>query len=229
MLMSVAPSYQNLQRISEVFEENGKEYILVLLKSGKQKQVRWYPEKNEQLAFDARHAFGFDEAGYITLFKGDIEEVEKWAYETDPCRARYNLLFGWFLPSRLPLENLPPTIIPVRLTWKEISENNVIKDDNFIMSYIKNLLYEKNESVYQGQVNEWLERDVTVIKNVTTTTHYGETHIHTFIDNNKNIYVWMTATKNLEEGQHLRMRMKVKEHKEVQNIQQTIVYYCKVM
>lgn len=226
--MAVAKSYETLERIGEPFEENNKMYIIVVLKSGKQKKVRWYDEPPAKLPFDARHAFGFDEAGYITLFKGDNKVIENWAYETDPCRARYNLLFGWYNPSWLPVENLPDSVTPVRLNWEEISENNVIRDYSEVIAHVNSLLYEPNTSRFQGQPNDWLEKEVTIRQNVDVESRYGGSHMHIMEDADGNVYVWNTASKNLPVDSKYMMKMKVKEHQEYKGTQQTIVYYCKI-
>ena len=46
--MSVAPSYQTWARASEPYEKNNKMYILVINpKTNTEKEVRFYPEKDE--------------------------------------------------------------------------------------------------------------------------------------------------------------------------------------
>ena len=44
-----------------------------------------------------------------------------------------------------------------------------------------------------------------------------------------NMYIWETGTKNFEVGMALKLRMKVKAHKEVKGEKCTVVWYCKVV
>lgn len=217
-------------------------------------QVRWYTEsqrasmdraaekraeakaekkEERRIKFAARNAFGFCEAGYITLFKGDNNIINDWAHETNPCRARYNTLFGWFCPSKLEIVNLPDSITPVKLNWNMVQdptdpEGLSIKDDDTVKKIIRELLGEINHSQYQGEVNEWLEKEVTVDKNISLDGHFGNSHMHIMHDAEGNEYVWNTASKNIEAGSKILLRMKVKEHKEYNGVKQTIVYYCKM-
>ena len=45
--MSVAPSFQNLEKVGSPFIENGREYIYVICKNGNKRKVRWYDEGKE--------------------------------------------------------------------------------------------------------------------------------------------------------------------------------------
>ena len=59
-------------------------------------------------------------------------------------------------------------------------------------------------------------------------SQFGISHMHIMLDADGNEYVWTTASKSLEEGSTVHMRMKVKDHKEYKGVKQTIVYYCKI-
>ena len=76
------------------------------------------------------------------------------------------------------------------------------------------MIYEPSKSEFQGEVNTWLEKEVKIVKNITFDSTYGKSHMHVMEDADGNIYVWSTASKNLEEGKTLMLKMKVKEHKE---------------
>lgn len=222
--------------------------------SGKEvKEVRWYTDKQREaldraaekrataktakveerrVKFAARNAFGFGEAGYITLFKGDRQAINEWAHETSPCRARYNEYFEWFCPSTLAYENLPESITPIKLTWDEVRdtadpENLTMKDGAIVRDYVNSLIHDASVSQYQGEVGEWIERTVTIIKNVFSENRYGGCHFHVMEDENQNVYVWSATSKSIEEGTTVKMRMKVKDHQEYQRTFQTVVYYCK--
>lgn len=217
-------------------------------------EVRWYTNKQREaldraaekraaakeakiqerhFKFAARNAFGFGEAGFITLFKGDSTILNEWAHETNPCRARYNTLFGWFCPSKLEIVNLPAEITPIVLKWDDVRnlndpENLTMRDDAEVSKLIHELLDDLSKSEYQGEVGDWLEREVTIKKNVPVDGRFGESRVHIMEDTDGNEYVWITASKNLEVGYKCIMRMKVKEHKEYNGVKQTVVYYCKM-
>lgn len=217
-------------------------------------EVRWYTDKQREaldraaekraaakeakiqerhFRFAARNAFGFGEAGFITLFKGDSTILNEWAHETDPCRARYNTLFGWFCPSKLEIVNLPAEITPIVLKWDDVRnlndpENLTMRDDAEVSKLIHELLDDLSKSEYQGEVGDWLERKVTIKKNVPVDGRFGESRVHIMEDADGNEYVWITASKNLEVGYKCVMHMKVKEHKEYNGVKQTVVYYCKM-
>ena len=65
----VAPSYVNLATVGDVFEKDGKHYIKVILKSGKEKEVRAYEAKEEKSSIDfskVTHVF-YDEYKELAL------------------------------------------------------------------------------------------------------------------------------------------------------------------
>lgn len=224
--------------------------------SGREKmKVRWYTDKQREaldraaekrnaakavkveerrVKFAARNAFGFGEAGFITLLKGDQNVINEWAHETDPCRARYNTMFGWFCPSTLAIENLPDGVELVRLDWDKVadesdSEHLSIKDEADVKAAIRELVGEpESQSEYQGEINDWLEEKVVIKRNIAVDNRYGSTHMHIMEDERGNIYLWSTASKDLPESSEYNMRMKVKDHKEYNGEKQTIVYYCKI-
>lgn len=217
------------------------------------KEVRWYTDKQREaldraaekraaakavkqeerrVKFAARNAFGFGEAGFITIFQGDQKVLNEWAHETDPCRARYNTLFGWFCPSTLPIENLPESVKPMRLEWDmvrnpEDEENLTMREDEYVISLVNFLTSVPSKSTYQGEIGNWIQKDVTVTKNIAVDSRYGDSHMHILEDADENVYVWTTASKNYSEGIELHLKMKVKDYKEYKGVKQTIVYYCK--
>ncbi len=213
------------------------------------KEVRWYTDaqraaldraaekragiaqikkEERRIKFAARNAFGFGEAGFITLFRGDNNVLNEWAHETDPCRARFNLLFGWFLPSRMTAENLPEGIEMVRLDWDKVCINELeIKPDDEVKAVIRELIGPTSKSIYQGEVGQWIERELTVRKQFRSDSRYGDKYTHVMIDSEGNVYQWATGSKNFPEGSIIHLKMKVKEHKEVSDEPRTIVWYCK--
>lgn len=101
----VAKSYQGLPR-SKPFEENGKEYVYVVTKSGLEKKVRWYAEP---LGVIDKKALGY-EKGYIMAASGAEEELVRLG-------ARYAVPVGWFFPGGS--EPNDEKIALKRLNWEE--------------------------------------------------------------------------------------------------------------
>ena len=203
----------------------------IIAKTEKQEERRKY--------FAARNAFGFGPDGYITLYKGDQEKIadyfKSFTIDDQGHRAAwYNLIFLWYTPSKIAVPtDIPEGIEPIRLEWSQVRdtedpEDLQMRDSEEVKAYVKTLIYAPSKSEYQGEKNEWLERNVTVKKNIAIESHYGSSHMHILEDADGNIYVWTTASKNLEEGSTIQMKMKVKDHQEYNGTKQTIVYYCKV-
>ena len=103
-----------------------------------------------------------------------------------------------------------------------------MKDHAIVRKYVYTLIHGVSKSEYQGEKDTWLEKDVTIKKNIALNSQYGDSHMHIMEDADENVYVWTTASKNLEVGSTVHMKMKVKEHKEYDGVKQTVVYYCKV-
>jgi len=225
--------------------------------SGKQSQtVRWYSdaqraamdraaekraadkaerEEEHRIKFAARNAFGFGEEGYIFLVHGNNERIKEWREDLPEHTVWYNEIFGWFIPATREYDGLefPADIHFIKLDWetirnKEDKENLEMIPHDEVRKIVEKLIYEPSKSEYQGEVNTWLEKEVTITKNIALDSNYGESHMHIMEDADENVYVWTTASKNIEEGKKIILRMKVKEHKEYKGVKQTIVYYCKM-
>ena len=184
--------------------------------------------------FAARNAFGFGEEGFITLLSGNNDEIKAWRDTLPQHTIFWNTIFGWYIPSTNEVE-IPSNIKATRLEWEAIkeptdNESLTMKDNAVVKDYVEKLLYSvvDSKSEYQGEKNDWIERDVTVMQNYTSETRYGINHMHIMQDADENVYVWGTASKNLEIGTQCHMKMKVKDHQEYKGIKQTVVYYCKI-
>lgn len=191
-----------------------------------------------RVKFAARNAFGFGELGFITLYKGDMQVISDFfkSFTIDEAGHRaawYNTIFHWYTPSKMDVpENLPEGVEAVRLDWDDVrdetdEENLQMKDNEFVEAYVNSLISEPSKSEYQGNVGEWLVKTVTVTKNVALNSRYGESHMHILEDEDGNVYVWTTGSKNIEADRVITLKMKVKDHKDYKGIKQTIVWYCK--
>lgn len=223
--------------------------------SGKEKlNVRWYTDaqraamdraaekrkgiqaakaEERRIKFAARNAFGFGDAGYITLIWGNNETIKEWRDELPQHTVWYNEIFGWFIPSGREPAEIPTELNKFHLGWEcvcnpEDPENLEMRDKEEVRKYIQTILYGESKSEFQGTPNEWLEKEVVIKSNIVFDSHYGETHMHVMEDSDGNVYVWSTASKSLEENKTYTIKMKVKEHKEYKGVKQTVVYYCKV-
>jgi len=283
--MAVAKSYENMEILSQPFEDEGKMYVKVKGKcprcggsghysynqmdgtrcygcmgSGiKTMTVRWYTDKERaaqdraaerraekataakearRVKFAARNAFGFGELGFITLYKGDSQVISDFfkSFTIDEAGHRaawYNTIFHWYTPSKMDVpENLPEGVEAVRLDWDDVrdetdEENLQMKDNEFVEAYVNSLISEPSKSEYQGNVGDWIVKTVTVTKNVALNSRYGESHMHILEDEDGNVYVWTTGSKNIEADRVITLKMKVKDHKDYKGTKQTIVWYCK--
>ena len=218
--------------------------------SGKENmEVRWYTDKERAaqdraaekraekkkieaekraVRFKARNAFGFGEAGYITLVIGEHDVIQSWRDELPEHTVWYNEIFHWFIPSdRTPVE-IPSNLKTIKLDWDSIKINDLeMRPRKEVEEYVSSLVYEPSKSTYQGEVGTWLIKDVVIKSNIELDSHFGLSHMHVMEDEDGNVYVWTTASKNIAAGTALHMKMKVKEHKEYKGTQQTIVFYCK--
>lgn len=192
-------------------------------------------DEERRIKFAARNAFGFGEEGYIFLVYGDNERIKKWREELPEHTVWYNETFGWFIPATREYDGLefPEDIHFSKLEWETVKDKNdkeqlQMMDKEEVRKIVEQMIYEPSKSEFQGEVNTWLEKEVKIVKNISLSSNYGDSHMHIMEDNDENVYVWTTASKNLEEGKTYTIKMKVKEHKEYKGTKQTIVYYCKV-
>lgn len=223
--MSVAPSFTNLERLSEPFEENGKEYILVKTKSGTTRKVRWYEEPMKKIR-PLKEVLGFTK-GYITIFKGDTYSLLEWFQEST---ARYHKFWGWYFTSEEELPEIPAGITPIQLKWEDVAfvDEDQLRPESQIKEHIDSLMYDPSPSKWQGEVGDRLEKVLTVTKAIPIEGYYGNSTMHVFSDPEENVYVWTTAAKTLEVGKTYIVRGSVKEHKMFKNIPQTILTRCAI-
>ena len=236
--MPVARTYEKYPIEGEVYKKDGKNYVKVRAKSGL-KEVRWYSdaerarmdkaagitEKKDIMDFNARHAFGFGEKGYITLYKG--KNVEEWA-NRDRTNIWFNLTFLYYTPSKFESPEILTDVTPVRLNWVDVQDHDDrMKPHEEVKKIVEALLYEEGMSKFQGNVNDWLQKTVTVTEKKTNETHFGTKHTYTLEDSEGNAYIWETGAKDYPHNKTISLKMKVKEHKEIKGTKTTVVWYCK--
>ena len=241
--MPVAKTYQSYETLGEPFQENKRWYVNITTTKGI-KKVRWYsdaeyarmyPDDNpakDLMDFNARHAFGFDEKGYITIYKGDPELIKRWV-ENDHTNIWYNLTFQYYTPSKFPTPKVLNGIEPIQLKWEDVMDHDDrMRPHEEITKMVNNLISVRTSSyagTYQGEEGTWLEKEVVIKENLAREDHFGEKHTHFMCDAEGNTYVWETGAKNLEVGMAVKLKMKVKAHKEINGEKCTVVWYCKVV
>lgn len=238
--MPVAKSYEQMTIQGEPFNENGKMYVNVLASKGI-KKVRWYSETEYKRMypdaiikttsdFNARYAFGFREEGFITIYKGNEEDIRAWAQAEWPPKAWYNLLFHFYTPGFMPIINLPKTITPIKLTWNEVKVNDTqMKPNDEVSKYVLERISDvaSHTSMFQGAKDEWLQKIVTITKKKSNEGHFGTKHTYNLMDVEGNTYIWETGAKDYPCNASFNLKMKVKDHKEIDGEKVTIVWYCK--
>lgn len=233
--MPVAKTYSKFELSGEPFKENGRMYVNVIAPKGI-KKVRWYSDaeykrmypdeiiENDIMDFNAYHAFGFDYGGFITIYKGDIETFAKEHREY----FWYNLIFDYYTPSSIEIPELPTSITPIQLKWEEVRAHDTkMRPHDEVRKIVESYIYTKIESKYQGEVNEWLQETVTIREKTSKESRFGTKHTYTLVDAEGNSYIWETGTKDYTRNTTVSLKMKVKEHKEIDGVPTTVVWYCK--
>ena len=224
--MATAPSFANLERLSEPFEENGKEYILVKTKSGTTRKVRWYEEPMKKIR-PLKEVLGFTK-GYITIFKGDTYSLLEWFQDST---ARYHKFWGWYFTSEEELPEIPAGITPIQLKWEDVAfvDEDQLRPESQIKEHIDSLMYDPSPSKWQGEVGDRLEKVLTVTKAIPIEGYYGNSTMHIFSDPEENVYVWTTAAKTLEVGKTYAIRGTIKQLSVYKNQKQTILTRCTIL
>ena len=233
----VAKSYQALEVVGDVYTSKGRQYVQVRTKTGILKQVRWYsdaeyakmyPEDvrpNSTQLKTQKEILGFDN-GYITIFKGNTFEDKEY-FKTNS--ARYTRLWGWYFISTEPLpDDIPEDVEPVQLPWELVgNEDGTLKNEAAITAAVESIIYEPDESEWQGEVGEKIEVVVTVEKAIQLDGYYGPSTMHIFRDYDGNCYVWTTAARSWEAGTEHHIAGTIKELKQYKGTKQTVLTRCR--
>lgn len=238
----VAKSYQSLEQLSDIYAINSKKYVKVRLKSGAEKQVRWYsdieyaklyPEDkvtaaapiNDPYYRPQKDVLGF-ENGYITIFKGDTYNNLEW-FQASP--ARYTRYWGWYFGSNQEIPaDLPSDVEPMRLDWALVGNDEtgrLIPEDQ-IKPIVEGLMFDEQPGEWVGSVGERLDLVLTVKRALDLESQYGRSTLHTMSDEAGNIYIWSTAAKHWEVGSVRHIRGTVKDHSIFRGQKQTVLTRC---
>lgn len=235
----VAKTFQSLEILDEPHAVGGKPalYVTVRTKTGGTRVVRWYSDKEYAKMYPGeapaatqplrplKEVLGF-EKGYITIFKGNTYEDRDY-FKLNA--ARYHKLWGWYFIStdELPTD-IPEDVTPIRLNWEDIStDDNTLKNDAAITAAVESLIYEPDNSEYQGEVGDKLELVVVVEKAVDLDGYFGRSRMHIFRDYDGNCYVWTTSARSWEPQTEHHIIGTVKDHKLYKGTKQTVLTRCK--
>lgn len=238
----VAKSYQSLEQVGEPYIKNGRQYVQVRTKSGTLKQVRFYTEKeylkmypDEKIETEdkiirfkqQKEVLGFGDEGFITIFKGNTYEDKEYFKES---KARYARMWGWyFISTDVIPDDLPKDVEPIRLPWNLVgNEDGTLKNEDSVTAAVESLIYEPDISEYQGKVGDRLDLVLTIESAISLDGYYGPSTLYTMRDEEKNIFIWITASTKikLEEQENYHLKGTVKEHKFYKGKKQTILTRC---
>lgn len=233
----VAKSYQGLEQICEPYTVNDRMYVKVRTKSGTEKQVRAYSEKEflrlwgdiapqaqSSSTKSLKEVLGFTK-GYITIFTGETYAALEWFRYSS---ARFHKLFGWYFTSTEELpQDVPSCIEPKQLLWAKVAkDDNTLLPDAAVLAAVNELVYPPSTSQFIGEVGERIERILTVKRAIPIEGNYAPSTMHIMVDEEGNEFVWVTSARTLEQGMIYNVRGTVKAHKVYQNIRQTILFRC---
>ena len=228
--MSVAPSFQKYPIADKPYEKNNRWYVHIQYPDGHLREVRWYPEAEEEVAMkrirSVKEVLGFSE-GYITIFKGDTYPLLEWFQNST---ARFHKLWGWYFVSEDELPQIPAGIEPIQLKWEDIvfADEDQLRPESQIKEHIDSLMYEDSPSRWQGEVGDRITRTLTVTK-ITELEggYYGPSTFYLFTDG-ENEYCWTTAAKKLELGKTYEVVGTIKALQKYKGKEQTVLTRCRV-
>lgn len=232
--MPVAKSYQSFKIDGEPFTTNGRQYV----KLSNGKTVRWYSDSEYKKLYpeavsiekpkrSLKDILGF-EKGFITIFKGETYPHLEWFQASI---ARYNKVWGWFIPSEIEVpQDVPVELEAKQLLWSEIAaDDNTLHAESIIAAAVDELLCDESPSVFIGTVGDRIEIEVVVKKAIESNGYYGRSTFHIFETDDGNILTWSTATKNLSVGKRYKLRGTIKDHDTYKKCKQTVLTRCAIL
>lgn len=240
--MPVAKSYKDLEQVGEPFDKNNKQYVKIIGKNGKEREVRWYsweeylklyPEEKPPYETGLcggrklntlKNVLGFCD-GFITLVRGDTESMRVWLSEQG---ATYRTFWGWAFESDKKIPILPTGLRTYSLQWADVSlDDDHLKPQDQIEEHINSLIFGLSPSKWQGQLGERLSLQLTVKQIIELTKGvYGTSYFHVLADSAGNEYTWNTTSKRLEIDKTYDLKGTVKAHQKHKGKEQTALSRC---
>lgn len=227
--MRVAKNYEKYETIGEPYEAHHHWYQKINI-NGQITEVRLYSDAEYEKMYPSnlisiKEQLGFND-GSIALIGGNTSAVKDWL---NRIGARYHKLFGWYLPTNELDGVIPEGITLYPLTWAEVSVNNkYLRPDYEILELVSSKKYGESVSNFVGKVGDKISKTLRVKKVVKLNTKYGETNMHIMEDFDENIYVWITNTRNLVEGQLYSIFGTIKAHEIYKGEKRTVLVRCQV-
>jgi len=84
-------------------------------------------------------------------------------------------------------------------------------------------------SQYIGSIGEKIQTELTYINSFSFETQWGAGHIHKFLDQNGNVFIWKSSKYiEVDQGQLVKIKGTIKDHAEYAGAKQTILTRCKI-
>jgi len=84
-------------------------------------------------------------------------------------------------------------------------------------------------SQYIGSIGEKIQTELTYINTFSFETQWGAGHIHKFLDQNGNVFIWKSSKYiEVDQGQKVKIKGTIKDHSEYAGAKQTILTRCKI-
>jgi hypothetical protein len=88
---------------------------------------------------------------------------------------------------------------------------------------------EQKASVHVGEVGQRYSFELLVTKKSTFETQFGWTTLHIMKDENGNVFTWFSSNKEFDEGTLIIVKGTVKEHREYNDVKQTVLTRCTIL
>ena len=227
--MRLAKNYEQYETVGEPFQSHQHWYQRINI-NGQITEARLYNDEEYEKMYPSNFASIKEQLGFqeetVSLIDGNTSAVKDWLGRVG---ARYHKLLGWYIPSQEVDGTIPEGITLYPLSWKQISVNNkYLRPDNEVVEIISSIKYGASSSDFVGQVGDKISKVLRVKKVIKLNTRYGETNMHIMEDFDENIYVWITNTRNLVEGQLYSVFGAVKAHEVYKGERRTILVRCQI-
>lgn len=227
--MRVAKNYEKYETIGEPYEAHHHWYQKINI-NGQITEVRLYSDAEYEKMYPSnlisiKEQLGFND-GSIALIGGNTSAVKDWL---NRIGARYHKLFGWYLPTNELDGVIPEGITLYPLTWAEVSVNNkYLRPDYEILELVSSKKYGESTTEFVGEIGQKITTDLTVKKVIELDTRYGKTNMHFMTDKDDNIFIWITNTRNLVEGQRYTVSGTIKNHETYKGERRNVLTRCQV-
>ena len=227
--MKLAKNYQQYETIGEPYQAHQHWYQKINI-NGQITEARLYTDEEYEKMYppnliSVKEQLGFDK-GPITLIEGNTAALKDWL---NNIGAKFHKLFGWYVTAGEPINPIPEGISLYELPWEKISTNNkYLRPDQEIDEIVSSMKFGTSPSQFVGEIGEKISKIVYIKKVIKLNTRYGETNMHIMEDFDQNIYIWMTGSRMLVEGQTYSIFGTVKSHDVYKGEKRTVLVRCQI-